>query len=176
MGTRGTQRSLCCHPLFSTGALWCPSTHIRYGRPGAKEPHAERPSPPSRPSLAGQRDLCTSAASLLRVTACSAHLSWPFSSSRPSVPSFPHLQPTSPAPLCRLRPSSQPAASPVGVPSRDMQKCHLPVADLLTQLRWRGQCYRVPCSVVSARLRCSKHTSTTPAASVGGSPPVWGQR
>lgn len=110
MGTRGTQRSLCCHPLFSTGALWCPSTHIRYGRPGAKEPHAERPSPPSHPALAGQQYLCTSAASLLRVAAsplisatlppppgllclpshtCSPHL-FPFcKSSQCSVPSSP---------------------------------------------------------------------------------------
>lgn len=106
----------------------------------------------------------TSAASLPRVAACSAHLGWPVPSCRPSVPSSAHLQPTSPAPLFRLRPSSLgtpfAAASTVGVPSRDLQECHLLVADL-AQLRWRGQCRSVPCSVLSARLRRPSHARDT---------------
>lgn len=52
------------------------------------------------------------------------------------------------------------AARPVGVPSRDLQECHLLVADL-AQLRRRGQCRSVPCSVLSARLRCTSHARDT---------------
>lgn len=115
------------------------------------------PSPACLRSL-GSDTLCGSAASLLRVAICSGRLGCPFSSSRPSVPSFPHLQPTHLLPLLfRLRPSAQAssAASTVEVPRRDLGKRHLLVAALPTQRRWRGQCHTVPCSVVSPRFRRS---------------------
>lgn len=153
MGTRGTQRSLCCHPLFSAGALWCPSTHIRYGRPGAKEPHAERPSPPSPhfcslPSP-GYSVLCSSQLAFLLLQACCAF--FPTSAASISCPS--HHPPGTP----------WPAASTVGVPSRDLQQCHLPVADLLTQLGGVGS------ATVSRAPWCqpgldAANTSTIPAA------------
>lgn len=166
MGTRGTQRSLCCHPLFSTGALCCPSTHIRYGRPGAKEPHAERPSPPGAPRAAAPLHFCSLPSS---VAACSAHLGWPVSSSRPSVPSSAHLQPTS-APLFRLRPCCPPRGSAepgsAGMPPPAGRSGPAEAAGAVPQ-----------CPVLRAVSPAQMHLTRPrhPLAPASGSPPVWGE-
>lgn len=146
MGTRGTQQSLCCHPLFSTGALWCPSTHIRYGRPGAKEPHAESPSPPLQPPFFELQHALLISAGLspppgllcLPSHICSLHL-LPLSSGCDRPPRYPIA-------CCQHRGSAKQG-------SAEMR--NLLVADLLTQLRWHGQCLSAPCSTVSAHLRYS---------------------
>lgn len=131
MGSRGTQRSLCCHTLFSTGALWCLSTHIRYGRPGAKEPACRAPFLTLRSlCFLGSDTLGGPAASRLWAAVYSRPLavlsSPPDRGCLPPHTCSPHLIPF----LSRLSPSS-----PASRASRDLGKRHLLVAHLLIQFR-----------------------------------------
>lgn len=135
--------------------------------------HAEHPSPPSLASVVLQPP------SFGRAAVCSDHLGCPFYSFRPSVPSFPHLQPTPSAPSLQAETilSASPAASTAEVPSRDLGKWHLLVADL-TQFGWHGQCHTVSCSMVSPRLqlmhlRCQIHLRVTLSFCVGREVMLW---